>query len=188
MATATRLRRRWFYSAAGMVPFLDLSVLMRSAELISLNMKITTLISALAMVAAGLGAGVAIASTGQDAAKVVDLFDDWRLVGFCLVGSVCGAFMAIAVFTPNIDGEPSDLIRRLLAKFGTSILSGFTFSPGILSYWRATFAPDGGLPSPSIVLSVSGLVATIFVWLIHKFGPIAVDYARARWGSKRRRR
>lgn len=188
MATAAKQRRRLYHSGlAGVVPILDLPRLMQASDL--LNMKITALISSMATVAAGLGAGVAIAAQGPDASRAaVDLFDNWRLVGFCVVGSVCGAFLSLAVFTPDTTGEPADVIRRLMAKFGTSILSGFTFSPGILSYWRDTFAPHGGLPTPSIVLSVSGLVATIFVWLIHKFGPIAVEYARQRWGRQRRRR
>lgn len=94
-----------------------------------------------------------------------DIFDDFRLVGFCVIGSASGAFLAIATFMPK--GNATTMIRRTLLKFGASLLSGITFGPAILLHWNAVFAPQGGLPPPSMVLAVSGTVATLFVWALH---------------------
>lgn len=104
------------------------------------------------------------------------VLDDTRLTGLCVLGSLIGAFLTVAVFPPADDSEKNK-VRRLSAKFGASMAGGIAFTPMVIELTPLQMMP-------SVVLGVSAAVAMLIVSVLHATVPIA-ERAAAKWVGKR---
>lgn len=90
-----------------------------------------------------------------------DVTAENRLLGLCIVGSILGAFLAVAVLPP----EKEPLTTRLLAThFAASCFAGLAFSPMLIEFlgWART---------GSSVLGVSAAIALFSVVIIGTLSP-----------------
>ena len=112
-------------------------------------------------------AAVEVAATPQR-----DVYDDGRMIGLCVLGSIMGAFLAVAAFKPQPFGENDPKrMHSLSLKFGVSMVSGVTFSPLIIRHTIHSVSPD-------IVVGISGIVALVAVTFLHKVAPLVEEYIR----------
>lgn len=113
---------------------------------------------------------VAAAQAAVAAVEVVnpqrDVYDDGRMIGLCVLGSIMGAFLAVAAFKPHptVDEDPKRM-HSLSLKFGVSMVSGVLFSPLIIRNTIRDVTPD-------VVVGISGLVALVAVTSLHKVAPM----------------
>lgn len=102
-----------------------------------------------------------------------DFFSNDRLVSFCLIGSGIGAILSVALWMPPDDALPKAFVRRILMKFGTSMLSGAVASPFMLErYGEQVGLNPGEVPTPAVCLAVSAFVAVVAVAAVHLAAPI----------------
>lgn len=126
---------------------------------------------ALLLVAA---AQAAVAAVEVVASPHKDVYDDGRMIGLCVLGSIMGAFLAVAAFKPQGAGESDPKrMHSLSLKFGVSMVSGVAFSPLIIRNTVNDISPD-------IVVGISGIVALVAVTGLHKVAPLVEEYIRKR--------
>lgn len=127
-----------------------------------------------ALVGAGIAGGAAALASDARAQALVQLiattapniYADTRLLCFCVVGSVMGAFLAVACFPDNIQGSERNAARRVALKFGSSLASGVALTPGLL---RRVGWADG---EPDTIVCASAVVACFAVLAIHAAAPV----------------
>lgn len=98
------------------------------------------------------------------------MFSSWRLVAYCIIGSVAGALLAITIWTPDGTSE-RNLLRRLAAKFVASMVGGVTLAPALLEHYQPLLAPAG--LRPATVLAASCVIAMMSVAILHRLAPWA---------------
>lgn len=102
-----------------------------------------------------------------------DFFSNDRLVSFCLIGSGIGAILSVALWMPPDDALPKTFVRRILVKFGTSMLSGAVASPFLLERYGGQMGlKPGEIPTPALCLAVSAFVAVVAVAAVHLAAPV----------------
>ena len=108
--------------------------------------------------------GAVMAQAGITASlPTTEVFDDIRSSCICVVGSLAGAFIAIAIFPPS-GMDPANAIRRLSLKFGASMAGGVVFAPAIMQHM--------GLPKTADnLMGCSGFVAVFSVAVLHYIAP-----------------
>ncbi len=101
-----------------------------------------------------------------------DVYDDGRMIGLCVLGSIMGAFLAVAAFKPQTSPEADPKrMHSLSLKFGVSMVSGVAFSPLIIRNTIQSISPD-------IVVGISGIVALVAVTCLHKVAPMVEEYIK----------
>jgi hypothetical protein len=117
----------------------------------------------------------AVAAVEVVATPQRDVYDDGHMIGLCVLGSIMGAFLAVAAFKPQSDGTTADPKRMhsLSLKFGVSMVSGVAFSPLIIRNMVNDISPD-------IVVGISGIVALLAVTGLHKVSPMVEEYIKKR--------
>lgn len=114
----------------------------------------------------------AVAAVDVATAPHRDVYDDGRLIGLCVLGSIMGAFLAVAAFKPVIQPEQDPKrMHSLSLKFGVSMVSGVAFSPLIIRHIIHDISPD-------IVVGISGIVALVAVTCLHKVAPMVEEYIK----------
>ena len=106
---------------------------------------------------------VSIQAAGGAALPQSRVFDDVRMICICVIGATIGAFLAIAVFPPQGSSE-SNTTRRLALKFGSSMLAGIVFTPGVMHFWELDLNAD-------YLMAVSAIVAIFSVSILHLIAP-----------------
>ena len=106
---------------------------------------------------------VAVQAAGGAALPPHRVFDDVRMICICVIGATIGAFLAIAVF-PQQGGTDSSTSRRLSLKFGSSMLAGIVFTPGVMHWWKLDLNAD-------YLMAVSAIVAIFSVSILHLIAP-----------------
>lgn len=113
--------------------------------------------------------GILLAET----AMPFDIFENDRLIAFCLIGSGIGALLSVALFMPPEDSLHKRFIRRILIKFGSSMLSGACITPVALERFGTKFGlAPGEVPTPAVTLAAAAAIAAGGVWIIHILTPI----------------
>ena len=116
----------------------------------------------------------AVAAVEVVAAPQRDVYEDGRMIGLCVLGSIMGAFLAVAAFKPQPpDENDPKRMHSLSLKFGVSMVSGVTFSPLIIRNTVNDISPD-------IVVGISGIVALVAVTGLHKVAPLVEEYIQKR--------
>lgn len=87
-----------------------------------------------------------------------------RLVMWCLIGSIGGAFLSIAVWSPLTDKNPQWGFRRLCLQFFSSGVLGVLFSPFAINWLELD-------PNLHTAMAVAGAMSMCGVWLVHKMAP-----------------
>lgn len=104
-------------------------------------------------------------ATAKEVIQALNVMDDARLRYSCIIGSLGGALISIAMFkTPHF--------RPMLAKFLVSSISGIMATPAIMRLSRATLDTDyimGGalvvaIVSYSVIQVLSPLVPQAVAW------------------------
>ena len=129
------------------------------------------MVLAAAVIAQAAAALVAL-STGES------VFDDLRLTSLCVLGSMLGAFLAVAVFTPH-DSDESKNVKLLALKFAASMICGIAFSPWAIRYFSLALSSD-------VVIGASAAMAAVAIWIIHMATPL-VEKLAIRWASRKMR-
>lgn len=106
----------------------------------------------------------------------LDVLDDTRLTALCILGAIAGAFLAVALWPPQEDTDTNKM-RRLAAKFGSSMIAGATFTPMIIRWSKWSCDAD-------VVLATSTGVAMLSVAIIHATVPL-IEKAWKRWVIKK---
>lgn len=104
------------------------------------------------------------------------LLDDTKLTALCILGAIAGAFLAVALWPPQEDTDTNKM-RRLAAKFGSSMIAGATFTPMIIRWSKWSCDAD-------VVLATSTGVAMLSVAILHATVPL-VERAWKRWVVKK---
>lgn len=100
------------------------------------------------------------------------LLTEQGLVAWCLIGSFGGAIISLTIWPPMSKDDRWES-RRLYAKIAASFSSGLIFSPCVIEYTNMS-------RSYSSALAVSGAIASVGVYLLHKLMPIAEQALAAR--------
>lgn len=119
-----------------------------------------------------MGAAVAALSAVEISIPPTDVFDDSRLIGLCVLGSIMGAFLASSIFSDSAQPQEKR-VQRLSMRFGISMVSGVTFSPLVIRKVGMQISPD-------IVVGISGLVALVAVTSLQKVVPIVEEWIKTR--------
>lgn len=110
---------------------------------------------------------VVTATAGIDDLTSVAIWDKSQLRLWCMLGSIGGAFLAVAVLPSH--ENTGNYTRRIAMKFASSGIAGLIFTP-IVIRWR-------GWPVDSdVVLAVSATVALLAVGTISMLYPIWVKW------------
>ena len=110
-------------------------------------------------------ASLLAAVAGIDDLTSPAIWDKSQFRIFCLLGSIGGAFLAIALFPPR--ESVGNYSRRIAIKFVSSGIAGLLFTP-IVIRWQ-------GWPADvDTVLAVSGTVALMSVSVISALVPVFV--------------
>ena len=143
-------------------------------------MKTIVLLAAASTIAVAITSAWNEVPVLETTVKVTRVYEDRHLTSMCLVGAMAGAFMSIYLWpgkATKVDGETIDeraasrsrieklATQRLCLKFGVSLFSGCTLTPMIMS-WR------GWELNSDLVLGTSTIVASTFVYLVHRFQPV----------------
>jgi hypothetical protein len=91
------------------------------------------------------------------------VLNDTKQVAFCVIGSIIGAFIAIAVFPPQHDTEVRTM-QRVFFKFGASMGCGILLGPLLIEWqeWNVSYAK---------VMGISGIVSIFAVGILHPVAP-----------------
>lgn len=125
------------------------------------------------MLAAGFS--MLAAAAGIDNLSSPAIWDKTQFRLFCLLGSIGGAFLAIALFPPR--EAVGNYTRRIAIKFAASGISGLLFTP-IIIRWQ------GWPVDVDVVLAVSGCVALTSVSIISALVPIFVKKVAGRFDDE----
>lgn len=102
-------------------------------------------------------------------AAAVGILTDSKLTMTCVIGSIMGAFLAIAVLP--MPSDEKDRVRLIAVRYFASLFVGIVFSPGMIRFANAHGWAwiDGSIET---VLLVSGVVSLIGVSAIQTLAPI----------------
>lgn len=92
-----------------------------------------------------------------------EVFDDVRTTAICVIGAIIGAFLTVAVFPPTNDTD-TNTIRRLALKFGSSMLSGIAFTPGLMQYIGLEKTTD-------LLMATAAIISVFAVTILHLLAP-----------------
>ena len=104
------------------------------------------------------------------AASSVGSTSDERLVMHCVIGSIGGALLSIAVWDgPKKESVTTKDISGLRMKFAASFVCGIIFSPMVVVLTEKWLDTSRGLP---LVLAVSGIVGMVGTYTITVIRPV----------------
>ena len=87
-----------------------------------------------------------------------ELWDEQRLIAFCVIGAVLGAFLTISIYPSQAKGLQGG--RLVLMKFASSLICGVVFAPIILRLRNWPL-------DPTTILAVSVTAAFLGVSSLH---------------------
>lgn len=99
------------------------------------------------------------AAAAAAAVPKTEVFDETRTIAICVIGSVIGAFLAVAMFPVQMEDSNQNRARKLSMKFGSSLLGGVALSPALMEYIGIQKSADKlmGFSAITAVFVVSGL-------------------------------
>lgn len=116
-----------------------------------------------------------MAVAGVDDLQSVAIWDKAQLRIWCLIGSMMGAFLAIAVI-PSPNALVGNYHRRLAMKFASSMILGVAITP-IVIRWR------GWPVDTDVVMAASCGVAMLAVGTLSALYPLYLKWVLAKIGS-----
>lgn len=97
------------------------------------------------------------------------IYGNMPLIACCVLGSVAGALLAVALFSSKKEECQNTTMRKVCLKFGASQLSGMVFTPMIVRYINMVMSADNvvGISAAVAFLSVGTLQKAFSVWERH---------------------
>ena len=125
----------------------------RENQMLTIPVTVKTLLFAAAVTESAAASAIAVMPD-------LDVYADARLAAFCVIGSILGAFLSIAIFTPTHDTE-ANLTRRLAWKFFASLFMGLGLTP-IVMEWRGYTLTASHVIGSSMVTAMLGVMVVHF--------------------------